>query len=114
MDLSDWRERIDKLDLKLLDLLNERASFVFQLIPLKRQKAIPVEEPEREAAVRANVNRHNRGPLSDEALGRIFDAIMEEMKAVQRDELRSEKRRPRREPPTARSAPKRSSRADVK
>jgi chorismate mutase len=114
MDLADWREKIDKLDLKLLDLLNERTSFVFQLIPLKRQKAIPVEEPEREAAVRDNIRRNNRGPLSDEALCRIFDAIMEEMKAVQKDELRTEKRRPRREPAAARSAPKRSSRADVK
>jgi len=36
------------------------------------------------------------------------------MKAVQKDELRTEKRRPRREPAAARSAPKRSSRADVK
>jgi chorismate mutase len=114
MDLTDWRERIDELDRKLLDLLNERTSYVIHLAPLKRQQTIPVEEPEREAAVRANLNRYNRGPLSYEALCRIFDAIMEEMKAVQRDELRREKRRPRREPTAARSAPKRSSRADLK
>jgi len=114
MDLAGWRKRIDQLDRKLLALLNERAACVLRLAPLKWQQAIPVEEPEREAAIRANLSHNNQGPLSHEAVCRIFDAIMGEMKAVQNEELRRERRRSRREPSAARRAPKRSSRADRK
>jgi chorismate mutase len=114
MDLSGWRKRIDQIDRKLLALLNERAECVLRLAPLKQQQAIPIEEPAREAAIRANLGLHNQGPLSDEAVWRIFDAIMGEMKAVQKEELRRERRRPRRESSAARRAPKRSSRADLK
>jgi chorismate mutase len=114
MDLSGWRKRIDQIDRKLLALLNERAECVLRLAPLKQQQAIPIEEPEREAAIRANLGLNNQGPLSHEAVCRIFDAIMGEMKAVQKEELRRERRRPRREPSAARRAPKRSSRADLK
>lgn len=114
MDLSDWRKRIDHLDRKLLALLNERADCVLRLAPLKRQQAIPIEEPEREAAIRDSLNRHNEGPLSDEAVWHIFEAIMGEMKAVQREESRRAKRRPKRKASTNRSVAKRSSRADMK
>jgi chorismate mutase len=114
MDLSDWRKRIDEIDRKLLVLLNERAECVLRLAPLKRQQAIPIEEPGREEAIRANLSLNNPGPLSHEAICSIFDAIMGEMKAVQKEELRRERRRSRREPSAARPAPKRSSRADLK
>lgn len=115
MDLSEWRKRIDDLDRKLLALLNERAEYVLRLAPLKRQQAIPIEEPEREAAVRSNLRRENHGPLSDDAVWHIFEAIMTEMKAVQREESRRAKRRPNREPAPARAAAaKRSSQVDLK
>ena len=114
MDLSDWRKRIDGLDRKLLTLLNERAECVLRLAPLKRQQAIPIEEPEREAAIRDGLSRHNQGPLSDEAVWRIFEAIMGEMKAVQKEESRRAKRRPAPPAKAGRAAAKRSSRADLK
>jgi chorismate mutase-like protein len=113
MDLSGWRKRIDQLDRKLLALLNERAECVLRLAPLKQQQAIPIEEPEREAAIRSNLSHNNQGPLSHEAVHRIFDAIMREMKAVQKEELRRQRRRSSREVSAARRAPKRSSRADL-
>jgi chorismate mutase len=114
MDLSDWRKRIDELDRQLLNLLNDRAECVLRLAPLKRQQAIPIEEPEREAAIRDSLHRHNQGPLGNDAVWRIFEAIMGEMKAVQKEESRRVKRRPKREPGTGRAAAKRSSRADLK
>ena len=82
-DVSEWRERIDQLDRRILELLNERAQHVLQLAPLKRQNSIPVRAPEREEQVVHNLQGHNRGPLSDEAVRRIFEAIMKEMRAVQ-------------------------------
>ena len=114
MDVSDWRARIDEVDRKILALLNERASYVLELAPLKRQAAIPIEEPKREAAIRENLSHNNQGPLSHEAIYHVFEVIMGEMKAVQQAEAKKVKRRARREPSPAQAASKRSSRADSK
>lgn len=83
MDLSDWRVRIDELDRQILDLLNERARCVVALAPLKRRDAVPVHEPKREADVLAKMHAHNKGPLSSDAVHKIFERIMEVMRAVQ-------------------------------
>ncbi len=83
MDLSDWRARIDEMDRQILDLLNERARCVLALAPLKRRDAIPVHEPKRESEVLGNMQTHNKGPLSNEAVHEIFERIMEVMRAVQ-------------------------------
>ena len=83
MDLSEWRTRIDELDRQILDLLNERARCVLALAPLKRRDAIPVHEPKREADVLAKMQAHNKGPLTSEAVRKIFERIMEVMRAVQ-------------------------------
>ena len=47
MDLSDWRDKIDEADRKLLELLNERARYVLALVPLKKKAGIPIYEPRR-------------------------------------------------------------------
>ena len=83
MDVSDWRERINKADRRILDLLNERVGYVLRLAPLKRQGNIPVHEPRREEEVLSKLREQNDGPLSDEAVCRIFEAVMKEMRAVQ-------------------------------
>ena len=83
MDLAEWRERIDQLDLRILELLNERARAVLQLAPLKRQDYIPVHAPDREEQVVNSLRGHNGGPLCNEAVQRIFETIMKEMRAVQ-------------------------------
>lgn len=88
MDVSDWRERINDVDRRILDLLTKRAGYVLRLAPLKRKQNRPIREPEREKEVLDNVRRHNQGPLSDEAVCRIFEAVMEEMRAVQEAENR--------------------------
>ena len=83
MDVSDWRKRINDVDRRILDLLNERVGYVLRLAPLKRQSKIPVHEPRREEEVLSKLREQNDGPLSDEAVCRIFEAVMREMRAVQ-------------------------------
>ncbi|HUG80655.1 MAG TPA: chorismate mutase [Bryobacterales bacterium] len=86
MDVSDWRARIDEIDWRLLELLNERVRCVLKLSPLKLRAAIPVYSPEREREVIGKLQERNQGPLDDEAVRRIFTLIMEEMRAVQERE----------------------------
>ena len=82
-DLGEWRARIDALDRKILAMLNERGRCVLGLAPIKRQTNVPVHEPNREHEVVSNLQTHNDGPLDNEAVRRIFETIMREMRAVQ-------------------------------
>lgn len=82
--LSDWRKEIDALDRELIALLNRRATRVLGLAPLKRDQGVPIHEPARERRVFKNIVASNRGPLTNEALTRIYEAVIAEMRAMQR------------------------------
>lgn len=86
MHVSGWRARIDAIDRRLLELLNERVACVLRLSPLKRQAGLPVFSPRREQAVIEKLKKLNKGQLSDEAVERIFELIMAEMRALQERE----------------------------
>lgn len=94
MDLSDWRDRIDEVDRKLLELLNERARSVLALAPLKKQQGIPIYEPQREEAVFRNIEAHNGGPLPPDAVRRIFERIIDEMRSLQRPVMNDKEPQP--------------------
>lgn len=94
MDLSEWRDRIDEVDRKLLELLNERARCVLALAPLKKQQGIPIYEPTREEAVFRNITAHNGGPLSPEAVRRVFERIIDEMRSLQRPLMKDQDEEP--------------------
>ena len=83
MDLAGWRERINQVDRRILALLNERVGYVLSLAPLKHKQGIPIHEPGRERQVLDTLKNENQGPLSDDAICRIFEAVMTEMRAVQ-------------------------------
>lgn len=86
MDVSDWRARVDAIDRRLLELLNERVECVLRLSTLKRQAGLPVFSPKREQAVIEKLRKLNNGQLSDEAVERVFQLIMAEMRALQERE----------------------------
>ena len=83
MDLEGWRARIDALNGKLVDILNERARCALGIAALKKERGMPVLDPVREREILANVERDNEGPLSHEALRRIFDSIMAEHRKLE-------------------------------
>lgn len=83
-DLSNCRERIDAVDLQLLELLNQRTSIVEEIGRIKQALALPIYEPRREDQVFDNVLRNNQGPLPPEAVKRLFERIIDEMRNVQK------------------------------
>jgi chorismate mutase-like protein len=85
--LAACREHIDDLDRRLVALLNERTAIVEQIGQAKKEAQMPIYEPKREEAVCANIAASNQGPLSNEALQRIFERIMDEMRKVQRERM---------------------------
>ena len=83
-DLADCRKRIDELDVKILALLNERTKIVEDIGRIKQALGMPIYEPKREDDVFANVTAHNQGPLPSEAVKRLFERIIDEMRTLQR------------------------------
>lgn len=83
-DLGRCRERIDELDLQILDILNQRTEIVEEIGRIKQDLQLAIYEPKREDQVFANVTAHNRGPLSDDAVKRVFERIIDEMRTVQK------------------------------
>ncbi|MEO7427467.1 MAG: chorismate mutase [Fibrobacteria bacterium] len=83
MELSDWRGRIDGLNLQLLELLNERAKCAQAIAELKKKKMLPIFDPQREKQVFDAVLSRNQGPLSDDAIRRIFESIIAEHRRLE-------------------------------
>jgi chorismate mutase/prephenate dehydratase len=74
--LASVRKRIDRLDMRLLRLLNQRASLALLIGRVKKRRKWPVYDPAREAFVLRQVTRANRGPLSAAAVRHLFLAIL--------------------------------------
>lgn len=89
--LEDYRVLIDAVDLRLLELLNERTRVVEEIGRVKRAGQLPIYEPKREDQVFENVTSHNGGPLTPDAVKRIFERIIDEMRTIQRIRMETSK-----------------------
>src|SRR5499427_8065707 len=87
MNLADWRRRIDEIDKKLVKLLNERSQCALEIGKLKQAAKIPLYQPDRENEVLANAESNNTGPLTDAAIRRLFERIIDEARAAERDAM---------------------------
>ena len=87
MEISDWRNKIDELDRRLVELLNERAQAAHEIGKLKRNTSMPIYEPEREKRIFENVLRANRGPLPDGELRTVYERIIDVMRNIQKNEI---------------------------
>jgi chorismate mutase len=85
--LAGCRKRIDRVDLRILELLNERTRVVEEIGSIKRSLDLPIYEPKREDQVFRNVIENNAGPLPPDAVKRIFERIIDEMRTVQRNRM---------------------------
>ncbi len=76
LDLDDLRQRIDRVDNKLVELLNERAALVVDVGKFKRGSGTPIYAPHREQAVIGRALRANAGPLYDKTIEAVYREIM--------------------------------------
>jgi chorismate mutase len=91
MTIEELRIRIDELDRQLVELLSERARAAQMIGHLKAATSLPVYEPNREKIIYANVRAANKGPLPDIELTHIYERIIDVMRALQKNELASER-----------------------
>ena len=90
MDIAEWRKKIDELDRRLVQLLNQRAQCAHEIGKLKRNSAMPIYEPDREKIIFENIARQNPGPLSEVQLRQVYERLMDVMRQIQREEMQPE------------------------
>jgi chorismate mutase len=88
--LDSLRISVDEVDLRILELLNQRALIVEKIGAVKKEMAMPIYEPKREDEVFRNVTSGNRGPLSERAVRRLFERVIDEMRTLQRERMEKE------------------------
>jgi chorismate mutase len=84
MNIGDWRKRMDEIDQKLVALLNERSQCALEIGRIKQSLGMPIYQPTRENEVLSNAARNNKGPLSDAAIRRLFERIIDEARSAER------------------------------
>jgi chorismate mutase-like protein len=85
--LEECRILIDDVDQRIVELLNQRTKVVEEIGRVKRDAGLPIYEPKREDQVFANVTGANHGPITQEAVRRVFERIIDEMRTIQRQRM---------------------------
>jgi chorismate mutase-like protein len=89
--LEDLRRNIDRVDEVLVRLLNERARCACEVGRLKKALGIDVYQPEREKEVLRHVREvAAEGPLGADAIGRLFERIIDEARRLERRVVHNE------------------------
>jgi chorismate mutase len=79
--LEACRQQIDSLDQRLVEMIQERARVVQQVGAIKREAHLPVTDTGRERRLIQKAEELAKGgPLPPEAVGRIYQKLVEEMR----------------------------------
>jgi chorismate mutase len=83
-DIEKLRQDINKIDEKLLDLINRRISLAKQIGEFKKQGGVQIKDSGREEEILNRLLEKNKGPTGADGLCNIFKAIIAEGRNVQR------------------------------
>lgn len=84
MSLSQHRAAIDKLDARIVKLLNERTRHVLAIGEIKLAAGEEIYAPHRERVVFERVCSHNAGPITNAQLRAIYREIMSSALALEK------------------------------
>ncbi|MCD6134288.1 MAG: prephenate dehydratase [Candidatus Omnitrophica bacterium] len=84
MDLKKLRRQIDRIDLKILELLNQRARISLEIARLKKARGMSLYSPTRAKEVLDNVVKHNTGLIPADILESVFTQITSFSLALER------------------------------
>jgi chorismate mutase-like protein len=87
MSIDDLRARIDAIDERLVELLNQRMTCALEIGRLKHESGLDIYQPDREKDVVRHVQecgQRSQGPLGREALARVFERIIDEARRLER------------------------------
>lgn len=81
--LEALRRRIDDIDARILEQLNERARVVLEVGALKRRNADAVYVPDRERRIVARLESENPGPFPTPSLAAVFREIISATRSLE-------------------------------
>jgi chorismate mutase / prephenate dehydratase len=81
--LENLRKRIDEIDKKILEFLNERGKIAIEISKLKQENSCNVYDPAREREIERNIKRANPGPLSTDSVLSVFREIISGCRSLQ-------------------------------
>ena len=82
--LRTLRRQIDRLDQRLLSLLNRRARLALRVGALKHRNGRQVFDPKREREILARLRAANAGPLPAAAIAAIYREILKRSRQLER------------------------------
>lgn len=84
--LSELREKIDQIDMQILQLINQRAHFATEVAKTKTAagETRTFYRPDREASVLRRIQESNPGPLADATAVRFFRELMSACLALEK------------------------------
>jgi chorismate mutase/prephenate dehydratase len=83
--LNEIRAKIDQIDTRLLELLNERADLVHEIGVIKKEAGLRIYVPEREEALLQALAEKNQGRLPAASIRAIYREIMSASLALEKD-----------------------------
>ncbi len=84
MRIDDLRKMIDRLDIEILRLMNQRAEKAVEIGKIKSAENLGFHAPGREIEIIRNLQGKNSGPLDDESVKNIFREIMSACLSLQK------------------------------
>ncbi|MFH1825329.1 MAG: prephenate dehydratase domain-containing protein [Candidatus Firestonebacteria bacterium] len=83
MSLKNIRKQIDKIDHRILNLLNERAKLVLNVKHFKKCKSKDYYVPDREVKIYNLLIKNNKGPFPNKSVKSIFKEIISASRDLQ-------------------------------
>jgi chorismate mutase len=82
-ELDSLRVSIDEVDRKILALMAERVRLVLAVGDVKRERQMPVYDPERERRVLDRLASLAEPPLDGPTVRRVFERLIDEMRRLE-------------------------------
>ena len=83
-EINRLRGMIDNIDLDILNLLNRRAACALRIGAIKRAEGRPIYDPLREGVIIGRAQDGSSGPLTREAVRRLYERILDESRSLER------------------------------
>jgi chorismate mutase len=87
LDLDELRRGIDAVDQAILKLLHDRIRLVMLVGQYKRERGIPVYDPERERQLLDRLSRAAEPPLDAPTIRRIFERLVDESRRIEQHHM---------------------------
>lgn len=84
--LNRLRNEVDEVDKKIVEHLSKRTFYSVLIGRVKRSLNQPTYSPKREKEINARIKKYLSEPLGEESLKRIYERILDESRAIQKEE----------------------------